>query len=109
MNDPATLDEYNAKAMRSQRITGYGAGVVTHFPCPGCAAPDWLAFPITAALNGYAGVQDSTACKECGRSFRMVITVTGGGAAAGGSTESAIVQTGGEDIPAYLPPMERVP
>lgn len=107
MPDPATLDEYNARALASQHIEGYGADVVTWLPCPGCAAPDWLGMPITAALNDYADVQAPTTCGKCGRTFRLVITLEGGGAAAGGSTSAAFVQTGGTDIPAYLPPMTR--
>lgn len=107
MADPATLDEYNTKALANQSITGFGADVVTHFPCPGCAAPGWLDFPITAALNDYRDVQDPATCQECGRSFRFAITVTGGGAAAGGSTEGQFIQTGGPDLPDYLPPIRR--
>jgi len=109
MSDPATLAEYEAKYAKNQRITGYGANVVTQFPCPACAAPDWLAFPITAALNGYADVQKPSTCAACGRTFRMAITVEGDGPFAGGSTQAAIVQTGGSDIPGYLPPMGRDP
>lgn len=109
MSDPATLDEYNARATRNQRVSGYGANVVTHFPCPGCAAPDWLKFPITAALNGYKDVQRPATCTECGRTFRFAVTVEGGGPFAGGSTSAAFVQTGGADIPAYLPAMDRQP
>ena len=93
--------------MQGQHITGRGVEVVTHLPCPGCAAPNWLDFPITAALNDYADVQQPSTCKECGRTFQMLIEVQGGGPSAGGSTEARIVQTGGDDIPDYLPPIER--
>ena len=107
MADPATLDEYNAKAMANSTITGFGADMVTHFPCPGCAAPGWMDFPITASLNDYRDVQDPASCSECGRTFRFKITQTGGGAAAGGSTEGTFVQVDGPDVPSYLPPMLR--
>lgn len=107
MSDPATLDEYNAKYVRNQSITGYGARVVTHFPCPGCAEPGWLDFPVTAALDGYAALRDARSCVACGRSFRMVITVEDGGAAEGGSTAATIVQTAGPDIADYLPRITR--
>lgn len=107
--DPATLDDYNAKAAANMAITGYGADVVTKFPCPGCAAPGWMDFPITAAMNDYRDVQEPVTCRECGRTFRFAITVEGGGAAAGGSTQGEFVQTAGADVPSYLPPIRREP
>lgn len=105
MSDPATADEYNEKYMRNSQISGHGVSVVTTFPCPGCAEPGWLDFPITAALNDYADIQHPATCGSCGRSFRMAVTVDeSGGSRSVGLT---VIQTGGPDVPAYLPPIQR--
>jgi hypothetical protein len=101
VSDPATVAEYNQLAAKNARVTGQGTQTVTHIPCPGCAAPDWLAFPVTAALDEYAGVQRPARCAACGRTFRLAITREGG------SVISEFIQTGGPALPAYLPPMKR--
>lgn len=102
MTDPATLGEYNLRATRNMQVTGYGVNVVTHISCPGCAAADWLLFPITAAFDDHVGVQDPRTCSECGRTFRFLVTQEGGGAAMGGITQGRIVQIGGDPVPGYL-------
>ena len=97
--DPTTLDEYNERYQANTRITGFGVDVATIFPCPGCTAPDWLRFPVTAALNDYADVQEPTTCSACGRTFRFAVEV------GDGNVRGGIVQTAGDPIPSYLPPM----
>lgn len=103
MTDPATLDEYNERYMQNHEITGFGMDVVNRFPCPGCAAPGWLDFPITAALNDYAGVQHPTTCENCGRTFQLVVTLSPG------ATEMTLIQRGGDPVPSYLPPLRYEP
>lgn len=102
MPDPTTLDEFNKRASANMQITGYGAEVKTHFPCPGCAAAEWLEFPIAAAMNDYADVQEPSTCSECGRTFRLNIDRHEG------SIDGMFVQLGGDPIPDYLPPMPYV-
>ena len=101
MTAPQNRDEYLKRFMENQRLTGFGAGVKTHFPCPFCAAPEWLVMPVTDGLNDYPIMGAGAACKECGRSAKFIINRTPS------SVSAECVQTGGDDPPAWLEPKIR--
>lgn len=101
--DPPTLDAYNVKWMESYGITGFGwtgpDAVALHFACPFCASPgfaDYFLLDMEPVM-----VQDH-ACLSCGRSARAIFSHADGG------TSFELVQTGGDDPPAYLPAMRRM-
>lgn len=100
MADAPDRASYDAKYKANTKIEGYGLDVATVAPCPGCAEPDWSRWPIADLENA---MSKSATCKGCGRSFRGLYVRQG----AGVSVE--FVQTGGDDLPAYLPPMRREP
>lgn len=99
MTDPATLEEFNARTLTSTRIEGYGLDVTTYLPCPGCAAPDWLAMPITTAMRAYRDITGPRTCAECGRACRISMLQSRSG------ISFEFVQVSGDPLPAYLPPM----
>jgi hypothetical protein len=99
MVEPRTADEYQQRFQASHRITGYGAEVETHMPCPWCAAPDWQVLPIVDVAGA---LQREATCVECGRAGRMVFAVN-----EPGHQEAELVQTGGPDAPGWLTPAPR--
>lgn len=101
MTPPANQHEYNVRAQQNTKITGFGAETTTVLPCPFCAAPDWMKFPVTAGLNNYTEQSAPHTCKECGRSGRLIV------ARSPGEVRSELVQTGGEDPPEWLVPKPR--
>lgn len=98
MSEPDSIEQYNARYHKNVRFEGYGLEVRTVLPCPFCAAPDFLVFPVTAGLSDYKEVQEETKCKECNRSGRNVITKD-----QHGSIRMEFVQTAGNDPPKWFP------
>jgi hypothetical protein len=99
MSEPANEKEYLKRFDDAQKVSGWGAEVKTHFPCPFCAAPDWLMHRVTDFE--YATMKAGAECKECGRTAKFLI------ARAGGSLQAECVQTGGPDQPEWLTPKIR--
>lgn len=99
MADPETLDEYTKLFNSRVRYEGAGLGTAMISPCPFCCAPDNIRVVVMQAEISY---EKGASCTECGRSWRAVLNRTGGGIA------FEIVQTGGPDPAAYLPPMRRL-
>jgi len=97
MNQPATKEEYERRYKENTRIEGFGADTKTIMACPFCAAPDFMVFPVTAALNEYADVCKPHTCKECGRTMTSEVNRTDGG------VTMSFAQTGGDDPPAWVP------
>lgn len=99
MSDPATLEEYNAKFKRNQKLTGYGFETTSHFPCPACCEADWM---ICRVVDTKEKLIEGAQCKACGRGFKAEFADTPG------SIQFEVVQTTGPDMPAYIPKMKRV-
>lgn len=100
MPDPDNLEEHQGSTVANCKVSGFGIeNVRQHICCPFCTAPGWKEYRIIDAPQEM--VKNAT-CKVCGRSARIIITKGPGGAML------EIVQTGGTDPPAYLPPMRRV-
>lgn len=97
--DPPDIVTYNQKFTENTKLSGYGADVRMHWPCPFCAAPDFVEFRILEQMEVTSTVHT---CVWCGRGARIIYTIQDG------NTSFEIVQTGGEDPPDYLPPMRRV-
>lgn len=94
MSDPATLDEYNKKIQRNQRVSGFGPfGTTMHLPCPGCAASDWKSYKVIEAEQR---MPEPATCSHCLRTFEIPVTRTPGG------VSFKFVQTGGEPVADYL-------
>lgn len=92
---PTSMEELSARFAANQKITGFGLEVATHMPCGFCGAPDLFIMPITDAQS--AMVKGSV-CKECGRGTKALFTEHDGG------ISFEIVQTSGDDPPAWLAP-----
>lgn len=97
-SDPNNLKEYEAKFRENASVRGYGMEVTQHFPCPFCANPDWLVMPI---IEFPPESERDITCEACGRTARMLSSRTGEG------MKMELVQTGGEDPPAWLEPAPR--
>lgn len=100
MTEPASMEEYLERFKRNQWIRGAGIGnVFVHMPCPFCAAVDFMVYEL---LQTAEVMRKDTLCRECGRSAKAVFHVEHGG------TAFEIVQTGGPDVPDWMPKMRRV-
>lgn len=99
MTEPANEQEYLKLYQQNHKIDGFGIGnVYNHFPCPFCAAPDWM---VTELLQVEAEMQKDHICKNCGRSAKAIVTRTSKG------VSFEVVQTGGDDPPDWLTPKMR--
>jgi hypothetical protein len=96
--DASTREEYEARFHAAQKVSGRGINTTQHFPCPFCAAPDWLVTQIL--LLGTSGTK-SRPCASCGRSARFEFTRTPS------SITFRLVQTAGDDPAPYLAGMSR--
>ena len=91
--------EYEAKFHANEKITGYGSEVTMHMPCPFCAEPDFITHRVIDSEEAY---EKGAVCKYCKRGAKAIFKHTAGG------VEFEFVQTVGDPIPDYLPPMRRV-
>ena len=89
--------EFDREYAANTRISGYGADVTTHLPCPGCAAADWILWPIVNPPT------DAKKCRACGRTFQILISRTPNGTRMTGE----IVQIDGPDLPDWYEPKPR--
>jgi hypothetical protein len=93
MAEPKDMQEYTERFAANQKISGYGADVTMHLPCPFCAAPDFMVYKIIEMEDVTGGT-----CKACSRSMAMDQEVVG-------STRSVrMFQTGGPAQPEWLSP-----
>jgi hypothetical protein len=70
MGEPTSIEEYQARLHENTKVTGQGIeGTRLHLPCPFCAAPEFLAFPI---LDQERMLRAGAVCRECGRGMRAV-------------------------------------
>lgn len=99
--DPKDFAEYQKLVWANQKITGFGADVKTHFPCPFCAAPEWLVQPITDGIDDYPIMKAGATCQNCGRSAKFIFK------RGHGSLEFELVQSGGPAAPDWLEPKIR--
>jgi hypothetical protein len=98
-DDPASYAEFNARFHQSEVVSGYGMNTTISSPCPFCAHPGWLSFKITGVRPA---IERGATCEHCGRSARAIFVEKAG------SVAFSIVQTGGDDPPAWFPTMRRV-
>lgn len=100
-SDPASAEEHEVKFGANMKMTGFGlTGVTQHMPCPFCAEPD---FSVYRVIDADVAVASNRTCKSCGRSAKCIVTKNGS------SQTVELVQTGGEDLPAwYTNPPRRV-
>ncbi len=98
--DPKTREEYDRLTTERVKITGFGVGNVhQETPCPFCCAPGFLKYEI---LECRSVLEKEHVCGTCGRGTKMIFEEVADG------LKFEIVQTRGEDPPAFLPPMRRV-
>lgn len=95
---PDTKEEYEAAYLENTKVLGRYDTTRTVMPCPFCAAPDWLIFPVTAGLSNYRDIQQPATCGVCKRTARMVVDRD-----AHGNLGCTVVQLGGDDPPAWVP------
>lgn len=93
MMHPANIEEYNKRFHENSRVEGFGLDVAQIFPCPFCAAPNWMTAKIIEVEDV---MQREHHCCECGRSARAIIDRHPGG------VSFEIVQTGGPDQPDWM-------
>lgn len=92
---PTNLREYNERWRLNHRMWGGGLGNVWQsFPCYFCAAPDFVEFELFQIKTVLA---EAHTCAACGRSAKTVFT------SPEDATVFEIVQTGGDDLPDWLP------
>ena len=97
---PTNMDEYNQMYLANSQVTGFGLEVAQNFACPFCCNPDWLKVKI---LNTEAALSVGATCSFCKRGAKALFTRKQG------STIFEIVQTAGDDPPAWFAlPMRRV-
>lgn len=89
------------KGLANTRIEGLGEQTVQILPCPACSAPDWMRFPVTAAMNDYADQKKATKCEKCGRTMRVVFE---GNLDRDGAVNFHVVQTAGPELPEWYEP-----
>jgi hypothetical protein len=99
MADPVTLDAYNRRFHANTAYHGFGLDTEMEMPCPFCAAAHWMRVRI---IEMKPAMKQGAACKECGRSARFIFEID-----VPGEVQFSLVQTGGAEIPSYLPPIER--
>jgi len=88
---PGSWPEFMRTFEANTKIEGHGLGVVMHSPCPWCAAPDFMVFPV---LECTAAFLKGATCKHCGRSMVGCPIEHG----------FEFVQVGGADAPDWMPP-----
>lgn len=99
MSQPTTRQEYEARYHKSYYVTGRGADITIHHPCPGCAAPEWMTCGIMEVRQA---MEAETRCSECGRTFRAVFDDRGDG-----SVAFQIRKVDGPAVPDFLAPVLR--
>ncbi len=95
---PRNMKEFTARYTANTRITGYGFGVVLHYPCPFCAAPEWESHTI---LQTQEVLSKPHYCTECERTACVVFSPVGV------AIEMELVQTDGPDVPDWFIPKPR--
>jgi hypothetical protein len=95
--DHVFQQDYADRTLANLRIEGIGADVKTYIACPFCAAADWLCLPIAGTKKA---MEAGATCQACGRSAKAIFSGEG-------HTQFEIVQTGGDDPPAWLEPKMR--
>lgn len=103
--DPETLDEYNRLQMAGAIVGGFGPETYMTVPCPFCGEPElatWYVWP-GHPKNVFAVASKEMVCRNCDRGIRHLFAQS----ADGWATRYEVVQTRGDDPPAYLPPMRR--
>lgn len=103
MPDPATREEYDARVLAHSGPFGFGIEETgMRYGCPFCGAPNWHEYKLIDSIHDESVVTQEKTCAECGRSGRFLIEHPGPG-----QTTMELVQTGGDDPPAYLDPAPR--
>lgn len=98
---PESMEQLAHLTQENMRMEGQGLAVVTHAPCPFCAAPDWMKWPI---LDPRSAMELGAQCGECGRGAKAIFTDF-----PNGCYQFEFVQTSGPDQPDWFhPKMRRV-
>ena len=100
MPDPKTRHEYERLAHVNMGMSGFGVDTISHMPCPGCCARDFMTFKV---VDTEKALSEATVCSNCKRGFKMVLNRSPG------SVSFRVVQTEGPDLPDYLPEISRGP
>ena len=98
MKPPETLEQFNTRYLNNNTFEDYGIETKGHYPCPGCAAPDWK---VCKVMDFAEAIAEPATCLSCGRRFQGIVTRTPG------SIRMEIVQSGGPDVPDWMQPKPR--
>jgi hypothetical protein len=104
MPDPETLEEYNRLYNERTVYEGHFADATMTVPCPFCCAPSfmrWYILPLKSP-DVEKAMSEGAVCSSCGRGMKAIFQRTRSG------VSFECVQTRGDDVPSYLPPMRRV-
>jgi transcription elongation factor Elf1 len=99
MSAPKSRDEFQRRFRSNSFLDDTGFSVTQHFPCPACAAADWL---VTRLVDLDQFVGQEFVCHECGRGFAFHSPSSGVT-----SSSYEVVQTCGEDLPPWIPFIQR--
>lgn len=99
MKTPRNMDELAKLTTENTKITGYGAKTTMISPCPFCAYPNFMRWPI---LDMREVASKGAVCFRCKRGARLVFEDYPDGGAG-----FEIVQTEGPDQPEWFQPKMR--
>lgn len=95
---PENMEQLADLTMQNMRIEGFGLDVVTHAPCPFCAEPDWMKWPI---MDPRTPMETGAVCGSCGRGAKAIFDEQPG------SIRFELVQTSGPVQPDWFVPKMR--
>jgi hypothetical protein len=93
--------EYEARYAANTKLSGRGLDTTMHVPCPFCGAADFIVHRIVDTREALSA---GAVCAECKRGARAEFHVRDGGA----TTTVGLMQTCGDDPPAFLTHIPRV-
>lgn len=96
---PESMEQLAQLATQNMRIEGFGLDVVTVAPCPFCAEPDWMRWPVT---DPRTPMEAGATCKSCHRGAKAIFTDL-----PGGGVSFEFVQTSGPAQPDWMQPQMR--
>jgi hypothetical protein len=88
-----TFDEYEEKLDQNTRMSGTGADLTMHLPCPFCATADFLVYKL---IDQQEALMKGAVCPACNRGMRAEVEVRGD------ETLVEFVQTSGDAPPDFL-------
>jgi hypothetical protein len=91
---PTSADDLHVAYEANTRLDGHGADLEVVYPCPYCAAPDWLRVRVRNHLKALGSHAAHCAC--CGRTAAFSVNEDGG------SVDVRLIQFAGPPPPPWF-------